>query len=79
MTACARLIRPAAAKNPRRRPQTTDSRALEVFELTGQPILGRYNRSGESGAAPRHPAVWIGLLWEKQALNTRINAPGKNR
>jgi len=48
-------------------------RALEVFELTGQPISSLQSQ-WESGAAPRHPAVWIGLLWEKQALNTRINA-----
>jgi tRNA dimethylallyltransferase len=48
-------------------------RALEVHELTGQPISSLQSQ-WESDAPPRHPAVWIGLLWDKQALNSRINA-----
>jgi tRNA dimethylallyltransferase len=48
-------------------------RALEVHELTGQPISSLQSQWG-SGAAERYPAVWIGLLWEREALNSRINA-----
>lgn len=47
-------------------------RALEVFELTGKPISS-YQTAWES-AAVRHPATWVGLSWEKEALNRRINA-----
>lgn len=47
-------------------------RALEVFELTGQPISSFQTE----WAAPvrRHAATWIGLAWDKDALNRRINA-----
>ena len=47
-------------------------RALEVYELTGQPI-STLQREWGSGQ-PRHPATWIGLDWERDALNRRINA-----
>jgi tRNA dimethylallyltransferase len=47
-------------------------RALEVFELTGKPISS-FQTDWESPAV-RHPATWFGLLWEKEALNRRINA-----
>jgi tRNA dimethylallyltransferase len=48
-------------------------RALEVFELTGQPISTLQNEwTGEP--AHRHEARWFGLNWEKDALNRRINA-----
>jgi tRNA dimethylallyltransferase len=48
-------------------------RALEVFELTGQPISALQNEwAGEP--AHRHEAKWFGLNWEKDALNRRINA-----
>jgi tRNA dimethylallyltransferase len=47
-------------------------RALEVFELTGQPISSLQRE----WAAPqqRHRAVWVGLHWDRELLNRRINA-----
>lgn len=47
-------------------------RALEVFELTGRPISSFQT----DWAAPtrRHHATWVGLAWDKEALNRRINA-----
>ena len=57
-------------------------RALEVYELTGKPISSLqtdWRSPGPiSGAAHRHPATWFGLLWEKDALNRRINARVKS-
>jgi tRNA dimethylallyltransferase len=47
-------------------------RALEVLELTGKPISS-LQTDWESPTA-RHEARWIGLSWEKDALNRRINA-----
>jgi tRNA dimethylallyltransferase len=47
-------------------------RALEVFELTGKPISS-FQTDWESGKA-RHDAVWVGLAWDRGALNRRINA-----
>lgn len=47
-------------------------RAMEVYELTGKPISS-YQTAWES-AAVRHAATWIGLSWEKETLNRRINA-----
>jgi tRNA dimethylallyltransferase len=47
-------------------------RALEVYELTGQPISTLQTQWG--AGPPRHRAVWVGLMWEKEALNRRINA-----
>jgi tRNA dimethylallyltransferase len=47
-------------------------RALEVFELTGQPISSF--QTEWSQPAPRHQATWIGLTWDKETLNRRINA-----
>jgi tRNA dimethylallyltransferase len=47
-------------------------RALEVHELTGQPISSL--QTEWSDPRPRHEAMWIGLHWEREALNRRINA-----
>jgi tRNA dimethylallyltransferase len=47
-------------------------RALEVYELTGKPISDLQTEWATPGQ--RHEAVWFGLLWEKEALNGRINA-----
>jgi len=47
-------------------------RALEVHELTGRPISTLQQQWSTGGA--RHHAVWIGLHWERDALNRRINA-----
>jgi tRNA dimethylallyltransferase len=46
-------------------------RALEVFEQTGQPIS---QLQGQWNAPPRHEAIWVGLAWEREALNRQINA-----
>jgi len=51
-------------------------RALEVLELTGKPISS-LQTDWESPTA-RHEAKWIGLLWDKDAINRRINARVKN-
>lgn len=47
-------------------------RALEVYELTGKPISEQQQEwaTGEL----RHHATFVGLSWEKEALNRRINA-----
>ena len=47
-------------------------RALEVHEITGRPISS-FQTDWESGKA-RHEATWIGLAWDREALNRRINA-----
>jgi tRNA dimethylallyltransferase len=47
-------------------------RALEVFELTGQAISALQTEWTEPGH--RHAATWVGLSWDKEALNRRINA-----
>jgi len=47
-------------------------RALEVYELTGRPISEL--QTEWSAPAARHPALWFGLHWEREALNRRINA-----
>jgi len=46
-------------------------RALEVYELTGTPISSL--QTEWTGAASRYPAVWIGLHWDREALNRRTN------
>lgn len=47
-------------------------RALEVHELTGKPI-STFQTAWEA-PAQRHTALWVGLMWDKDALNHRINA-----
>ncbi len=47
-------------------------RALEVYELTGRPISSF--QTAWAAQAWRHRAAWIGLDWDKDALNRRINA-----
>jgi len=47
-------------------------RALEVYELTGKPISS-FQTDWSSGTT-RHPAIWVGLSWDREALNRRINA-----
>ena len=47
-------------------------RALEVFELTGQPISSF--QTHWTSEERRHVAVWVGLEWDREALNRRINA-----
>lgn len=47
-------------------------RALEVHELTGKPISS-FQKDWRGGAF-RHHAHWIGLEWDRDVLNRRINA-----
>jgi tRNA dimethylallyltransferase len=47
-------------------------RALEVFELTGRPISSF--QTAWSNPQPRYQVAWIGLHWDREALNRRINA-----
>jgi tRNA dimethylallyltransferase len=47
-------------------------RALEVFELTGRPISAWQTQW--SAPSVRHAATWIGLMWQREQLNRRINA-----
>jgi tRNA dimethylallyltransferase len=51
-------------------------RALEVYELTGKPITSF--QTDWAAAQSRHPALWFGLLWDREALNRRINARVKS-
>lgn len=70
----ARLSRvdPAAAARIHANDRKRLVRALEVHELTHQPISS-FQTDWQSGRL-RHDANWFGLLWEKDALNRRINA-----
>ena len=47
-------------------------RALEVYELTGRPITSF--QTDWTAPSHRHAAVWVGLNWDKDVLNRRINA-----
>ena len=47
-------------------------RALEVYELTGRPISSF--QTDWADPMHRHEAVWVGLAWDKESLNRRINA-----
>jgi len=51
-------------------------RAIEVYELTGKPITSFQTEwaQAEGGATLRHEARWVGLNWERDAINRRINA-----
>jgi len=46
-------------------------RALEVYELTGKPISSLQTEWSAGGQ--RHAACWVGLSWDRDALNRRIN------
>jgi tRNA dimethylallyltransferase len=52
-------------------------RALEVFRLTGKPISA-LQQQWQSDHPPRHRAIWIGLSWDRETLNRRINARVKD-
>jgi tRNA dimethylallyltransferase len=65
-------VDPAAATRIHRNDTRRLIRALEVFQLTGQPITS-FQTDWESPAM-RHPAHWFGLTWDKELLNRRINA-----
>jgi tRNA dimethylallyltransferase len=65
-------VDPAAAARIHLNDRKRLIRALEVFELTGKPISSMQNEW--QGAMQRHPALWFGLDWDRDALNRRINA-----
>jgi tRNA dimethylallyltransferase len=52
-------------------------RALEVFEITGSPISS-LQQQWEREHPPRHQVIWVGLSWDREALNRRINARVKD-
>src|SRR4051794_2412746 len=47
-------------------------RALEVYEITGQPISSF--QTEWTTPKHRHEARWLGLNWDKEVINRRINA-----
>ena len=63
---------PAAAARIHPNDQKRLVRALEVYELTGQPISSF--QTHWTSDQRRHPALWVGLDWDREALNRRINA-----
>jgi tRNA dimethylallyltransferase len=63
---------PAAAARIHPNDQKRLVRALEVHELTGRPISS-FQTHWVDGRR-RHPAVWVGLERDREALNRRINA-----
>jgi tRNA dimethylallyltransferase len=69
-------VDPTAAARIHRNDTRRLIRALEVFELTGQPISSLQRE----WATPlqRHRAIWVGLEWDREALNRRINARVKS-
>jgi tRNA dimethylallyltransferase len=67
-----RAVDPAAAERISAAGQRRLIRAMEVYELTGHPI-STLQKQWEGNQSPRHRAVWIGLMWDREALNRRIN------
>jgi tRNA dimethylallyltransferase len=65
-------IDPAAALRIHLNDSRRMIRAIEVFELTGKPISS-FQTDWDS-PTPRHSATFIGLSWDREALNRRINA-----
>jgi tRNA dimethylallyltransferase len=65
-------VDPAAAGRIHRNDAKRLIRALEVHELTGQPISTLQNEW--TTGRRRHDATWIGLEWDREALNRRIKA-----
>ncbi|CAN5656331.1 tRNA (adenosine(37)-N6)-dimethylallyltransferase MiaA [soil metagenome] len=65
-------IDPAAAQRIHLNDRRRLVRALEVFELTGQPISSF--QTHWKSQQPKFDASWFGLTWDREALNRRINA-----
>ncbi len=68
-----REVDPIAAARIHVNDQRRLIRALEVFQLTGQPISS-LQIHWEADSPKRHIATWIGLTWERDVLSRRINA-----
>ena len=66
-------VDPEAARRIHPRDSKRLVRALEVHELTGKPISAMQQQWNDN-SPPRHRAVWVGLRWDRDALNMRINA-----
>jgi tRNA dimethylallyltransferase len=66
-------VDPTAAARIHTNDQRRLIRALEVFELTGQPISSLQTH-WETDSPKRHHAKWIGLTWDREELSRRINA-----
>jgi tRNA dimethylallyltransferase len=66
-------VDPAAAARIHANDRKRLVRALEVFELMGQPISS-LQTEWSSRSQRRHDAMWFGLNWDKDELNRRINA-----
>lgn len=64
-------VDPAAAARIHPNDERRTIRALEVFRLTGTPI-SHHQTQWDSG--PRPDALLVGLLWETDTINHRINA-----
>jgi tRNA dimethylallyltransferase len=75
MTQLAR-VDPAAASRIHVNDSKRLVRALEVYELTGKPISSF--QTDWSAGTLRHRAVWVGLSWDRDALNRRINSRVKS-
>jgi tRNA dimethylallyltransferase len=71
-----RAVDPASASRIHANDTRRLVRALEVFELTGQPISSL--QTEWSHPQRRHDGVWVGLSWDKDALSRRINARVKS-
>jgi tRNA dimethylallyltransferase len=67
-----REVDPAAADRIHLNDTKRLVRALEVYELTGKTITSFQQEWG--GGLVRHSAKWIGLEWNRDAINRRINA-----
>jgi tRNA dimethylallyltransferase len=65
-------VDPAAASRIHVNDRKRIVRALEVFQLTGRPISSF--QTEWAGGARRYEARWIGLQWDRDVLNRRINA-----
>jgi len=65
-------VDPAAAERIHLNDTKRLIRALEVHELTGRPISSL--QTEWTSPRVRHQATWFGLLWDREALNRRINA-----
>jgi tRNA dimethylallyltransferase len=66
-------VDPAAAERIHANDQKRLVRALEVYELTGQPISS-FQTHWEEKSPARYEAKWVGLDWDREVLNRRINA-----
>jgi tRNA dimethylallyltransferase len=66
-----RQVDPAAAGRIHPNDSKRLVRALEVYELTGQPISTL--QTHWQGEPTRHQAVWVGLTTDREKLNRRIN------